>query len=103
MIGGIAQIQKTVQKSIESLSTSIQIKDDESNPVGKPAFNYLPKAYLVIGTLSEFVIDNTMNEEKYSSFELFRRNLSNPEIITFDELYERAKFIVATSEQKTAP
>ena len=103
VIGGIAQIQKTVQKSIESLSTSIQIKDDESNPVGKPAFNYLPKAYLVIGTLSEFVIDNTMNEEKYSSFELSRRNLSNPEIITFDELYERAKFIVATSEQKTAP
>jgi hypothetical protein len=28
------------------------------------------------------------------SFELYRRNISPPEIITFDELYERAKFIV---------
>ena len=35
-----------------------------------------------------------MNEEQYSSFELFRRSLNSPEIITFDELFERAKYIV---------
>ena len=29
-----------------------------------------------------------------SSFEMFRRNLANPEVITFDELLERARYIV---------
>jgi hypothetical protein len=33
--------------------------------------------------------------EKYRSFELLRRHTIRPEVITFDELYERAKFIVA--------
>ena len=42
-----------------------------------------------------------MNEDKFSSFELFRQNQTNPEIITFDELYERAKFIVKNDEEKT--
>ena len=31
---------------------------------------------------------------KLNCFEIFRRNLHNPEVITFDELYERAMFIV---------
>jgi hypothetical protein len=32
---------------------------------------------------------------------MFRRNINNPEIITFDELFERAKHIVesTTTEQ----
>ena len=34
-----------------------------------------------------------INTEKLRSFELFRKNIYSPEIITFDELYERAKFI----------
>lgn len=57
-------------------------------------YNYLPKSYLIIGNLKEFMTSNWVNQEKYSSFELFRKNIHNPEIITFDELYERAKFIV---------
>jgi hypothetical protein len=35
-----------------------------------------------------------VNEEQYRSFELYRRNTAWPEIITFDELYERASYIV---------
>lgn len=48
-----------------------------------------PKGILVIGNLSQLE-DNS----KKTSFELYRRNLTNPEVITFDELLERAKFIV---------
>lgn len=95
--GGVSQVQKSIQKSIKHLSDKIQMKDDECNPTNEILFNYQPKGYLVIGSLSEFNKENGINEDKYGSFELFRRNLSNPEIITFDELYERAKFIVATS------
>ena len=48
-----------------------------------------PKGIVVIGNTSE--LDK---QAKKQSFELFRRELRNPEIITYDELYERAKFIV---------
>jgi len=95
--GGISQIQKSIQKSLSSLKEKFQHTDDDNNPI-KDIYNYQPKGYLVIGSLSEFDTEKGVNESKYSSFELFRRNLSNPEIITFDELYERAKFIVSTTE-----
>jgi hypothetical protein len=48
----------------------------------------------VIGCLQQFVSDNGINEPKFSSFELLRRQTTSPEVITFDELYERARFIV---------
>lgn len=96
--GGVAQIQKTIQKSVRSLYDRIELRDGDYNPTGN-LYNYQPKGYLVVGSLSEFETDKGINEVKYSSFELFRRNLSNPEIITFDELFERAKFIVATTEK----
>ena len=95
--GGISQIQKSIQKSLSSLTEKFSQTDNDNNPV-KNIYNYQPKGYLVIGSLSEFYTEKGVNESKYSSFELFRRNLSNPEIITFDELYERAKFIVSTTE-----
>jgi len=43
--------------------------------------------------------ENGINEEKFSSFELFRQSLNSPEIITFDELYERTKYIVESSDK----
>ncbi len=59
---------------------------------------YQPKSYVVVGRLQEFVINDRVNEQKFSSFELFRRNIVNPEILTFDELFERALNIVRYSE-----
>jgi hypothetical protein len=48
-----------------------------------------PRGIVVIGNLSEL-----NSREKRNSFEQFRNNLSNPEVITYDELYERARYIV---------
>lgn len=50
-----------------------------------------------ITPLSIVVIGHTRELETKvmkQAFEVFRRNLRNPDIITFDELYERAKYIV---------
>ena len=98
LAGGVAQIQKTVQKSIENIKTRTQIKDKEGNLTGEEVFLYHPKSFLVIGSLEEFMGEFGINEDKFSSFELFRQNIFNPEIITFDELFERAKFILDTAE-----
>jgi len=102
LAGSVAQSQKTVQKAIKDIRAKIEIESEYGEPTGETAFLYQPKAYVVIGCLDEFRTDKGVNEQKYSSFELFRRNIVNPEIITFDELYERAKFIVQYSEAENS-
>lgn len=94
LAGAIAQVQGTVASAVESLSSKINPSDRDGNPTGEEVFNYQPKSYLVIGSMGEFVSEHGVNKDKLRSFELLRKNTSNPEIITFDELYERAKFIV---------
>lgn len=94
LTGGIAQVHRTVQRSIEGIKTKTQIKEDSGNLTGEEVFLYQPRSFLVIGSHDEFRGEFGVNEDKYSSFELFRRSLNNPEIITFDELLERAKNIV---------
>ena len=98
LTGAVAQVQGTVASAIDTLSTKISVEDREGNPTGEEIFNYQPKSYLVIGSLEEFRTENGVNRDKYRSFELFRKNISSPEIITFDELFERAKFIIARNE-----
>lgn len=94
LAGAIAQVQGTVASAVENLASKINPSDKHGNPTGEEIYNYQPKSYLVIGSMNEFVTDHGVNKDKLRSFELLRKNTSNPEIITFDELYERAKFIV---------
>lgn len=101
--GGIAQVQKTVQLALENIGSRLDTTGDGGDPTGESLFLYQPKAFLVIGSLSEFQAQHGINREKYSSFELFRRSVTNPEIVTFDELYERAKFIVESGERPNEP
>lgn len=98
--GGVAQVQKSVQKTLENVSLSPVFRptDKEGTPTGEVIYSYRPKAYLLVGTLSEFMTPTGVNKEKFASFELLRRNISSPEIITFDELLQRARFIVHNSE-----
>lgn len=52
-----------------------------------------PKGILVIGNTSE--LDTA---DKKRSFELFRKGLNQVEIITYDELFQRARFILGKKE-----
>jgi len=98
LAGAVSQVQGTVAYATESIRGKLTIHDPDGYPTGEEAFNYSPKSYLVVGSLSEFIGEHGTNQEKFRSFELYRRNTSRPEIVTFDELYERARFIVHTSE-----
>lgn len=98
LAGGVSQVQGTVAMATDSLRHKLSLTDEMGNPTGEEAFNYTPKAFMVIGSLEEFTTDRGVNQERYRSFELFRQNTSSPEIITFDELYERARFIVQQHE-----
>lgn len=94
LAGAVAQVQRTVQASLTAIRSRIDIKDATGAPTGEQLFLYQPRSVIVIGSLQEFQTDHGINEDKYSSFELFRRHLVAPEVITFDELFERSKFIV---------
>jgi hypothetical protein len=92
--GGVAQMQATLQASIENLRRVVFPTDVEGNPTGEKLFNIMPRSFLVVGDLKEFITDVGVNEAKFRSFECYRRSILAPEIVTFDELFHRASFIV---------
>lgn len=96
--GAVAQVQGTVSYATETIFGKLQLTDKEGFPTAEEAFNFSPKSFVVVGSLAEFVGDRGVNEAQLRSFELYRRNLHQPEVITFDELYERARHIVSASE-----
>ncbi|PBC06479.1 Shedu immune nuclease family protein [Mesorhizobium sp. WSM3859] len=92
--GGVAQVQATVHAAIHNLGEKFATADASGDPTGETLFNIQPRSCLVVGTLAEFETQYGINEQKFRSFELYRRNIWRPEIVTFDELLERARFIV---------
>lgn len=62
-----------------------------------------PKALLVIGQDAAFEANNHRERQlKLRTFELFRRDTRNIEIVTYTELYERASFIVTKAQRAGA-
>lgn len=73
--------------------------DSEGTPIYQSTYN--PKAILIIGNTKQFEGNNKESLMKRKTFELYRRNSRDIEIVTFDELLERAKFIVNDNRQDT--
>jgi hypothetical protein len=92
--GAISQCHLTVQAAMDRFRTKLQLRDSHGAPTGEELFLYQPRTFLVVGSLDEFMTDHGPNETKYRSFELLRRSLTTPEIVTFDELLERARATV---------
>ena len=87
LLGAVSQIQ------INSRTWVLTSQDKANNKLQfQNIFTVDPKSILIIGNTEEL-----QNDEECVAFETFRKNLKNPEVITFDELYERAKFIVTTT------
>lgn len=92
--GGVAQCHEVVRAAGEALEERLRPTDEWGDPTGEDVFQVHPRAFLVVGRLSEFEGDHGPNAAKFRSFEAFRRNLHQPEILTYDELLYRARFIV---------
>ncbi|MGO8575141.1 Shedu immune nuclease family protein [Rhizobium leguminosarum] len=100
LTGAIAQVQGTVAAALDQLGLQQSIDDENGNPTGEVLFSTEPRSFVIAGTLDEFASPHGINARKFRSFELFRRNLLKPEVVTFDELYERAALIVATAAEE---
>ncbi|MER9185931.1 Shedu anti-phage system protein SduA domain-containing protein [Mesorhizobium australicum] len=78
------------------------VYDVDGNPTGEILFTTEPRSYVICGSLSEFQTTPGVNDRKFRSFELYRRNLVRPEVVTFDELYQRARLIVEADQGTVA-
>lgn len=93
--GAVAQIQKTIHKATLKLQVNyLKPTRDDGAPTGEELLFVKPRGIVVIGKLDDFKTSDGINYEKLSAFELYRQQISGIEVVTFDELYERAKFIV---------
>lgn len=91
LIGAISQTQVNCRTWHIDSQKSENTRILEKNSI----FTVEPKGILVIGNTEELNRDESIA----SCFESYRKNIKNPEIITFDELYKRAEFIVNNKNQ----
>jgi hypothetical protein len=100
--GGVAQAQVTTFRAAEDIKRSLDVKDAKGYPTGEQVFLIQPRSYLVVGSLASLTLDGRAHVEKFRSFELFRRNLNQPEVLTYDEVLARAKWALLLAERTSA-
>ena len=83
----ISQIQANIQ-TWENSGSREDINRDKLEE--ESVYTIKPKGIIVIGNLKQL----KDNRHKWETFQRFRKSIHGIEIITFDELYNRAKFIV---------
>ena len=101
LVGGMAQAHATVQRAVEDIGSVLRgTLADGSEAPDDMTFLTRPRSFLVIGQLSQLLGEGGgPHPEKIRSFELLRRTLHEPEIVTFDELLARAEWVVGTEAE----
>jgi Shedu protein SduA, C-terminal len=95
--GGVAQCQVTASWAEKDLGPSLDVRDQDGYTADRVEV-CRPRSILVVGSLGQFVRDGRLNRPMFESFERFRRSLREPEIVTFDELHQRASTILALAD-----
>lgn len=97
LIDSVSQILEHKASGLVRLNSDHFI---DGEPMNQDAHD--SKVVLIVGRWNE--LENSANTKesniKKKTFELFRRDSRNIEIMTFDELFDRAKFIVEGSNTK---
>lgn len=101
LAGAVTQAQQTVRMAVRELGEYIEERAEDGSRTGAGTFIVQPRSFLVIGSLDQLLGQGGGPiDDKVHSFELFRRNLHQPEILTFDELVARAEWHVKLAEQQ---
>ena len=99
--GGVTQIQQTVYRAAMAIGERVFDKDIEGAETERSTFLIRPRSFLIVGDLHQlYGTGGGVNVDKLRSFELYRRNLYEPEIMTFDELLARAEWHLAEAERQ---
>lgn len=98
LAGAVTQALMSVDGMEQQFQRLLVMKDKDGNRTGEEAVIARPRSVVVCGSLSQFVTGHGVNDDQFRSFELYRRHLLAPDIVTFDELFERAKLILESVE-----
>ncbi|MBT1635435.1 Shedu immune nuclease family protein [Clavibacter michiganensis] len=98
LAGGISQSLVTSQRARDDLGSWLRERDEEGYETGTQVYSGAPRSFLVIGTLDSLIKDGQMQTDKVRSFELYRRNMHMPDIVTYDEVLARAKWTVESNQ-----
>ncbi|MCF8053827.1 MAG: DUF4263 domain-containing protein [Deltaproteobacteria bacterium] len=91
LIDAVSQILE--QKASGTIKLEKEQHDSSGNKITQKSYD--SKTVLIMGNWKETKECNDLEKKiKEKTFELFRRDSRNIEIITYDEIYERAKYIV---------
>lgn len=101
LAGAVTQVQQTIHLAARELGDYVQTLADDGSLTGGGTYNVKPRSFLIVGSLEQLLgqAGGPINDQ-VKSFELFRRNLVEPEILTFDELLARAKWHVQLAEDE---
>ncbi len=92
--GGVVQVQQTVHRATRDIAGRLPDLDASGAESGEHTYLVRPRCFLIAGNLEQLRGERGVHRAKYESFELYRRNLYEPEILTFDELLARAEWHV---------
>lgn len=94
LTGGVVQVQQTVHRATRDITGRLPDVDDSGTETGEHTYLVRPRCFLIAGNLEQLRGATGVHRAKYESFELYRRNLYEPEVVTFDELLARAEWHV---------
>ena len=101
--GAIVQVQQTVHLANRDLLDYLQDQAENGELLGTGTFILQPRSYVIVGSLDQLTGNGGGPiPDKVRSFELFRRNLHQPEVITFDELVARAEWHIEAAAHGSA-
>lgn len=101
LVGAIAQLQGTVHRAVAEIGERLATVDEDGVEVPGD-FTYLlrPRSFVIAGHLSQLTGESGgHHQDRIRSLELFRRQLREPEILTFDEVLARAEWALDLSER----
>jgi Domain of unknown function (DUF4263) len=99
--GGVTQVQQTVHLASRQIGERLSETDESGAETGEHTYLVRPRSFLILGNLEQLRGPGGVHRAKYESFELYRRNLYEPEIITFDELLARAEWHVEALDERS--
>jgi Domain of unknown function (DUF4263) len=86
LAGAVSQVQQTVELASCQIGEALPDVDADGAETGEHTYLVRPRSFLIVGNLDQLRGQTGgVHRAKQRSFELYRRNLYEPEIITFDE------------------
>ncbi len=97
LAGAVAQVQSDSCRRNDS--ERVESRDEEGNPTGHEAYNFKPRAFIVIGCLKEFITEHGINQDRLHCFELYRNIIQRSRYLLSNEVYERSRLIMYSAEK----